>query len=92
MSIQINVFRINGAKPSSLLREDTVEEELDKLQQGGVGTHNASRVADAIATNGDLGAVQVILFGEKLHIPPWCDIFSSFCEPKCPGIQLERRC
>jgi hypothetical protein len=44
-----------------LLREDTVEKELDKLQQGGVGTH-IPRIADVIATNGDLGAVWVILF------------------------------
>jgi hypothetical protein len=43
------------------LREDTVEKELDKLQQGGVGT-NIPRIADAIATNGDSGAFGFMLF------------------------------
>jgi hypothetical protein len=53
----------------SLPREDTVEKELDMLQQGGVGTH-VPRLADAIATNSDLCAVGVILFRKELHIPP----------------------
>jgi hypothetical protein len=40
---------------------DIVEKKLDKLQQGGVGTHSP-RIADEIATNSNLGAVWVVLF------------------------------
>jgi hypothetical protein len=46
---------------SPLPREDTVDKELDKLQQGGVGTY-IPRIAGAIAANGDLGVVGVNLF------------------------------
>ncbi len=41
------------------MREYTVEEELEKLQQRCVSNHIA-RVADAVATNGDPCAVRVI--------------------------------
>jgi hypothetical protein len=42
------------------LREYTVEEELEKLQQCCVST-NVARVADVVATNGDPCAVRVLL-------------------------------
>ncbi len=42
-------------------REDTVEEEVDKLQPR-CGSTNIARVEDAVATNGDPCAVRVILF------------------------------
>jgi hypothetical protein len=45
---------------STFLRENTVEEELEQLQQCCVGTHIA-RVADAVATNDDLCVVRGIL-------------------------------
>jgi hypothetical protein len=60
-SIQVEVLKVNGAKAGTFLREDIVEEELEKLQQCCVCTH-ISRAADAIATNGDPCAVRVILF------------------------------
>ena len=60
-SIQVEVLKINGAKAGTFLREDTVEEELEKLQRHYVCTH-ISRVADAVATNGDPCEVRVILF------------------------------
>ena len=47
-------------KWAPFLREHSVEEELEKLQQCCVSTHIA-RVADAVATNGDPCAVRVIL-------------------------------
>ncbi len=60
-SIQVEVLKINGAKAGTFLREDTVEEELEKLQQRCVCIY-IFRIADAVATNGDLCAVRVILF------------------------------
>ena len=42
-------------------REYTVEEELEQFQGCCVGTHIA-RIADAVATNGDLCAVRVVFF------------------------------
>jgi hypothetical protein len=39
----------------------SVEEELEQFQGCCIGTHIA-RVADAVATNGDLCAVRVVLF------------------------------
>jgi hypothetical protein len=59
-SIKVEVLKVNGAKAGTLPKEDTVEEELEKLQQCCVCTHIA-RVADAVATNGDLCAVRVVL-------------------------------
>jgi hypothetical protein len=47
-------------KWAPFLREHSVEEELEKLQQCCVSTHIA-RVADAVATNGDPCAVRVVL-------------------------------
>jgi hypothetical protein len=58
--VKVEIFKTNGAKACTFSREYTVEEELEKLQRGCVGTHIA-RVADAVATNGDLFAVSVIL-------------------------------
>jgi hypothetical protein len=60
-SIQVEVLKVDGAKAGTFSREDTVEEELEKLQQYCVCTHIA-RIADAVATNGDPCAVRVILF------------------------------
>ncbi len=45
----------------TLLLEYTVGEELEQFQGCCVGTHIA-RVADAVATNGDLCVVRVVLF------------------------------
>ncbi len=59
-SVKVEVLQANGAKVGTLLREYTVEEELEKFQGCYVSTHIA-RVADAVANNGDLCAVRVVL-------------------------------
>ncbi len=58
---EVKVLKIDGAKACTFLQEYTVEEELEQFQGCCVGTH-ITRVADAVATNGDLCAVRVILF------------------------------
>ncbi len=58
--VKVDVFKINGTKACTFLREYTVEEELEKLQQRCVSTHIA-RVADVVATNGDPCAVRLVL-------------------------------
>ncbi len=58
--VKVEALKVNGAKVCTLLREYTVEEELEKFQGRCVSTHIA-RVADAVATNGDSCAVRVIL-------------------------------
>jgi hypothetical protein len=55
---------VNGAKAGTFPRENTIEEELEKLQQCCVCTHIA-RAADAVATNGDPCVVRVVLF--RMH-------------------------
>jgi hypothetical protein len=65
-SIQVEILKVNGAKAGTFPREDTVEGELEKLQQGCVCTH-IPRVADAITSNGDQGAVRVVLLGQTSH-------------------------
>ncbi len=64
-SVQIEVFKINGAEPSSFPGEDTVECELDKFKRGCVGDHIA-RITNPVAINGDTGAVRIILFRSNL--------------------------
>jgi hypothetical protein len=59
-SVKVEVFKVNGAQAGTFSREYIVEEELEKLQQCCVSTHIA-RIADAVATNGDLCAVRVAL-------------------------------
>ncbi len=59
--VEVEVLKVNGAKACTFLREDTVEEKLEEFQGCCGGTHIA-RVADAVATNGDLCAVMVVLF------------------------------
>ncbi len=58
--VKVEVFKIDGAKACTFLREHTVEEELEKLQRCCVSTH-ITRVADAVATNDDPCAVMAIL-------------------------------
>ncbi len=64
-SVEIEVFYVNGAEPCSLSGEDTVEEQLDEFEQGRVGA-NIAWIADSITTDGDKGAVRVILLRTNL--------------------------
>ncbi len=59
-SVKVEVLKVDGAKACTFLREYTVEEELEKFQGCCVSTHIA-RLADAVATNGDLCMVRVVL-------------------------------
>ncbi len=64
-SVEIEVFYVNDAEPCSLSGEDTVEEQLDKFKQGRVGA-NVAWIANSITTDGDTGAVRVILLRTNL--------------------------
>jgi hypothetical protein len=57
--IKIEVPHINGAEVCSFLQENTVEKEIDKLKISSVGA-DVTRVAYAIAFNGDPGAIRII--------------------------------
>jgi hypothetical protein len=59
--VYVEGLKINGAKGCTFPQEYTVEKELEQFQGCCVGTH-IPRVADAVATNGDLCAVRVVLF------------------------------
>ncbi len=59
--VEVEVFKVDGAKPCTFLREDTVEEKLEEFQGCCVGTQIA-RIADVVATNGDSCAVRVVFF------------------------------
>jgi hypothetical protein len=58
--VQIEVLEVNGAEPCTLPGEDTVEEKLDKFEQGRVGA-NIARITDSVTANGDSGSVRVIV-------------------------------
>ncbi len=58
--VKAEALKVNGAKECTFLREYTVEEELEQFLGHCVSTH-ITRVADAVATNGDLCAVRVVL-------------------------------
>ncbi len=64
-SVEIEVFYVDGAEPCSLSGEDTVEKQLDKFEQGRVCA-NVAWIADSITTDGDTGAVRVILLRTNL--------------------------
>ncbi len=64
-SVEIEAFYVDGAEPCSLSGEDTVEEQLDQFEQGRVGA-NVAWIADSITTDGDVGAVWVILLRTNL--------------------------
>ncbi len=54
--IKIEVLEVNGVEACTLLREYTVKENLDQLEQSCVGS-NISGVTDLAATNVDPGTI-----------------------------------
>ena len=63
--VEIEILEVNGAEAGISPGEDTVEKELDKLERGSVGA-DVTWIADSVATNGDTGAVGIILFRTDL--------------------------
>jgi hypothetical protein len=62
--IEVEVFEVNGAEACAWAREHTVEKQLDKFKGCRVGS-NVTQEADAIAANGDAGAIRIIFI--RLH-------------------------
>jgi hypothetical protein len=60
-SIKVEIFEVNGAETCAWERKHDVEKKLDKFEKCGVGSHIIQE-ADAIAANGDAGAIRIILF------------------------------
>jgi hypothetical protein len=60
-SIEVEVLEVDGAEMCAWARKHTVEKKLDKFEGRSVGSHVAWE-ADAIAANGDAGAIRIILF------------------------------
>jgi hypothetical protein len=59
-SIKVEVLKVNGAEPSALPGEDTVEEEFDEFKGCGVGA-NVARIANPVSADGDTGSVRIVL-------------------------------
>jgi hypothetical protein len=59
---KVEVLDVEAGKVCVGRRNDAVEEEFGELEGTGFGT-TVARVANAIATNGDAGAIRVILLG-----------------------------
>ena len=57
--IKVEVLKVNGAEPSALPGEDTVEEEFDEFKGCGVGA-NVARIANPVSADGDTGSVRII--------------------------------
>ncbi len=63
-SIEVEILEVDGAETCAWARKHTVEKKLDKFEGHGVGSH-ITQEADVIATDGDAGAIRIILF--QLH-------------------------
>ena len=75
--IKVEVFEFNGAEACAWVRKHTVEKQLDKLKGRSVGS-NITQDANAIATNGDAGAIRIVFI--KPHFTYHHDVanFLSF--------------
>jgi hypothetical protein len=60
-SIEVEILEVNGAETCAWVRQHAVEKQFDEFKGRGVGSH-VTREADAIATDGDAGAIRIILF------------------------------
>ncbi len=60
-SIKVEILEVDGAETCAWARKHTVEKQLDKFKGNGVGSH-VTQEADAIAANGDAGAIRIIFF------------------------------
>jgi hypothetical protein len=60
-SIKVEILEVYGAEMCAWARKHAVEKKLDKFKGRGVGSH-VTQKADAIAANGDAGAIGIILF------------------------------
>jgi hypothetical protein len=58
--IKVKVLEVDGAEMCAWEREHPVEKQLDKFKGYGVGSH-VTREADAIAADGNVGAIRIIL-------------------------------
>ncbi len=90
-SIKVEVLKVNGAKAGNFLREDTVKEELENLQQRCVSTHIA-RVADAVAINGDPCVVSVVLVQTDFTYNHGMAYFFSLVQWDVMVVNAKRKC
>ncbi len=60
-SIEVEILEVDGAETCTWARKQAVEKKLDEFKGCIVGSH-VTLEADAIATNGDAGAIRIILF------------------------------
>jgi hypothetical protein len=60
-SIKVEILEVDGAVMCTWARMHAVEKQLDKFEGRGVGSH-VTQEANAIAANGDVGAIRIILF------------------------------
>jgi hypothetical protein len=58
--IKVEVFGVNGTEVYACAREHALKKQLDEFKGHGVGS-NITRESDAIAANGDAGAIRIVL-------------------------------
>ncbi len=89
--IKVEILEVDRAGVCTFLRQDAVEQELDKFEQCCVGT-DVAWVAYAIAPNSDAGAIGVVFL--RVYFTNYHGVadFLSFCVQVCPDSRLERRC
>jgi hypothetical protein len=63
--IKVEVLEVNGAEARSFAREHTIEEQLEEFKGHSVGAH-FPREADAIASDGDTSAIQIVFIWPNL--------------------------
>ena len=62
---QVEVGNFKGVKPGIVSRQENVDKELDEFQ-GASGCDNITRIANAIATDGDTSSIGVRFLGLDL--------------------------
>jgi hypothetical protein len=64
--IKVEVFQVNGAEACTWAREHAAEKQLYKFKGRGVDSH-ITQEADAIAADGNAGAIRIIFFSCTSH-------------------------
>jgi hypothetical protein len=60
-SIKVEILEVDGAETCAWARKHAVEKQLDVFKGHGAGSH-VTQEADVVTTNGDAGAIRIILF------------------------------
>ncbi len=59
IGVSVEVLEVNGAEARSFAREHTIEKQHEEFKRRSVGA-NVPREADAVGSDGDVGAIRIV--------------------------------